>query len=140
MIKYHVQRWTHPLGNIIGIRAYFKVTGLYFDRTIETDSIYYANVHVRALWVEGDIHDVVRVSCVYLYIFPLLESQSHALILKVTDLYFDGTIETGRCKCVCVLWVEGNIHDVVRVLRIPVYFSTACLNPCFDGHIQVTFL
>ena len=29
--------------------------------------------------------------------------------------HFDGTIETGRCKCVRVLWVEGDIHDVVRV-------------------------
>ena len=29
--------------------------------------------------------------------------------------HFDSTIETGRCRCVCVLWVEGDIHDVVCV-------------------------
>ena len=29
--------------------------------------------------------------------------------------HFDGAIETGRRECVCVFWVECNVHDVVSV-------------------------
>jgi len=29
--------------------------------------------------------------------------------------HFDGAIETGRCECVCVFWVECNVHNVVSV-------------------------
>jgi len=31
--------------------------------------------------------------------------------------HFDSAIETGRRECICVFWVECNVHDVVR--RIP---------------------
>ena len=66
--------------------------------------------------------------------------------------HFDGAIETGRCKCVCVLWVEADIHDVVcassvylRDKSIDGYDTKECAYlyifpllvpiPCFDGHV-----
>lgn len=57
------------------------------------------------LWVVVDMIDTFRLMC--------LEGEIWCARSKRPDL--DRPVETGRCECVCVLWINGKIHDIVDV-------------------------